>query len=211
VFGAGHADFALALARQSNLQIVAIEADEAAAQAARWRIANAGIYGTRVAVHVGSLDATNYPKQFANLVIAPKQVTPAIQKEMERLRRPYSGLICHRDSLKLELASAPAGAGSWTHQNGSAANTLCSDDELVKGKLSMFWFRDVEFEVANRHGQGPAPLISQGYMVTSGVHGLCCLDAYNGRKLWEFDVKNLLIDFDGIHHDVGIGDTGGPF
>ena len=81
----------------------------------------------------------------------------------------------------------------------------------MKGKLSMFWFRDVEFEVANRHGQGPAPLISQGYMVTSGVHGLCCLDAYNGRKLWEFDVKNLLIDFDGIHHDVGIGDTGGPF
>ena len=53
-----------------------------------------------------------------------------------------------------------AGAGDWTHQNGSAANTLCSDDEVVKGKLSMFWFRDVEFEVANRHGQGPAPLIA---------------------------------------------------
>jgi outer membrane protein assembly factor BamB len=211
VLGAGHADFALALARQSDLQIISMETDEAIVQAARHRNASAGLYGTRVSVQVGSLDATNYPKQFANLVIAPKQVTPAIQKEMERLRRPYSGLICHRDGLRLEKATAPTGAGSWTHQNGSAANTLCSDDEIVKGKLSMFWFRDVEFEVANRHGQGPAPLISQGYMVTSGVHGLCCLDAYNGRKLWEFDVKNLLIDFDGIHHDVGIGDTGGPF
>lgn len=211
VLGSGHADFALALARQSDLQIVALESDEALVQAARQRLANAGIYGARVAVQVGSFDATNFPKQFANLVIAPRKVTPGIQKEMERLRRPYSGLICHRKGLKIDKATAPAGAGSWTHQNGSAANTLCSDDEIVKGKLSMFWFRDVEFEVANRHGNGPAPLVSQGYMVVSGVNGLCCLDAYNGRRLWDFAVKDFLIDYDGIRHDVGVGDTGGPF
>lgn len=48
-------------------------------------------------------------------------------------------------------------------------------------------------------------------MVVSGVHGLCCLDSYNGRRLWDFKVPDLLIDFDGIHHDVGVGDTGGPF
>lgn len=211
VLGAAHADFAVALARQSNLHILAVEADEAAANAARHRLAAAGLYGTRAAVQIGRLEATHLPKHFANLVIAPPQVTPAVQRELERLRRPYTGVICHRDGLRLERAGAPAGAGEWTHQNGSAANTLCSDDELVKGRLSMFWFRDVEFEIANRHGQGPAPLVSQGFMVTSGVHGLCCLDAYNGRKLWEFDVQNLLSDFDGIHHDVGVGDTGGPF
>jgi len=211
VLGSGHGDFALALARQSDLQIIAMETDATIADAARSRAVNAGLYGTRISVSVGSLESTNYPKQFANLVISPRKVTPTIQKEMERLRRPYTGLICHRDGLRLEKASAPAGAGSWTHQNGSPANTLCSDDEIVKGKLSMFWFRDVEFEVANRHGNGPAPLVSQGYMVVSGVHGLCCLDAYNGRRLWDFDVKNFLIDYDGIRHDVGVGDTGGPF
>ena len=211
VLGAAHADFALALARQSNLQIIAMEDDEAAASAARHRLATAGLYGTRVSVHSGSLEATAYPKGFANLVIAPQDITPAIQKELERLRRPYSGILCHRGSLKIEKATTLAGAGDWTHQNGSAANTLCSDDEVVKGKLSMFWFRDVEFEVANRHGQGPAPLIAHGFMVVSGVHGLCCLDAYNGRKLWDYKIENLLIDYDGIHHDVGIGDTGSPF
>jgi outer membrane protein assembly factor BamB len=217
LLGAGRGDLALALAQQSDLNIAVVEPNKKLAADARLRIANAGFYGTRISVHVAPLDATQFPKQFANLIIAPLDAklasSKAVQAEMRRIRRPYSGLICTSASgkVKLEKASAPAGAGSWTHQNGSAANTLCSDDELVKGKLSMFWFRDVEFEVANRHGQGPAPLISQGYMVTSGVHGLCCLDAYNGRKLWEFDVKNLLIDFDGIHHDVGIGDTGGPF
>jgi len=208
---AGEPDFALALVQQSELHLIVQESDEAKAQAVRQRAVDAGVYGTRLAVRVGLPEATDFPKHFANLVISPRQVTAVVQAEMERLRRPYGGILCHRDDRRIEKAGAPAGAGEWTHQNGSPANTLCSDDELVKGKLSMFWFRDVDFEVANRHGQGPAPLVSQGYMVSSGVHGLCCVDAYNGRKLWEFDVKNLLADYDGIHHDVGIGDTGGPF
>ena len=159
VLDAGHADFALALARQSDLQIIAVETDEGTATAARLRQAKAGLYGTRVAVQVGSLEDTGFPKQFANLVVAPRTVSPAVQKELERLRRPYGGVICYREDgrPRIEKSTAPAGAGSWTHQNSNAANTLCSDDEIVRGKLSMFWFRDVEFEVPNRHGQGPAP------------------------------------------------------
>lgn len=217
VLGPDNNDLPLALARQSDLQILVIEPDEKRAAEARARIATAGLYGSRIAIHATALDATSYPKQFANLVIAPRDArlagTAAIQKEMVRLRRPFGGAICSIEggSVKVDTSPAAKGSGSWTHQNSNAANTLCSDDEIVKGKLSMFWFRDVEFEVANRHGQGPAPLVSQGFMVVSGVHGLCCLDAYNGRKLWEFKLTDLLIDYDGIHHDVGVGDTGGPF
>jgi outer membrane protein assembly factor BamB len=47
-------------------------------------------------------------------------------------------------------------------------------------------------------------------MVVAGVHGVTCLDAYNGRQLWQYDIPDVLIDYDGIHHDVGVGDTGGP-
>jgi len=213
-FGAGSGDLAIALARQSDLHILALESDPAVAARARDRIAAAGLYGSRITVHVSALEATAFPKQFANLVIAPAQSpTAALQTEMRRLRRPYTGAICQRQAGKLtvEKSAAPTGTGSWTHQNSNAANTLCSDDEVIKGPLSMFWFRDVDFEVANRHGQGPAPLVHQGLLVVSGVNGLCCLDAYNGRKLWEFNLKELLTDYDGIHHDVGVGDTGGPF
>ncbi len=212
--GAGTGELALALARQSELHILAVEPDATQAAAARRRIAAAGLYGSRITVHVAPLTATSFPKHCANLVIAPRSAAaPAVQAELRRLRRPYTGLICQRQGgrLTLEKAADPVGAGSWTHQNGNAANTLCSDDEVVKGQLSMFWFRDVEFEVANRHGQGPAPLVQQGFMVVGGVNGLCCLDAYTGRKLWEVSLPQLLADYDGIHHDVGVGDTGGPF
>jgi outer membrane protein assembly factor BamB len=211
LLGAEQVDFALALVRQSELHLIVQEPDEALAQALRLRAAETGVHGTRLAVRMGVPEATDFPRHFANLVVSPRQVTPAIQAEMERLCRPYGGVVCHRADRRIEKVGTPAGAGEWTHQNGSPANTLCSDDERVKGQLSMFWFRDMDFEVANRHGQGPAPLVAQGCMVTSGVNGLCCIDAYNGRKIWDFDVKNLLVDFDGIHHDVGVGDTGGPF
>lgn len=217
LLGAGRGDLALALAQQSDMHIIVVEPDAKLAEAARLRIATAGFYGTRISISIAPLEATHFPKQFANLIIVPRDAKLAsgktVQADMRRIRRPYTGMIASfaDGMVKIDKAKALAGAGNWTHQNGSAANTLCSDDEVVRGKLSMFWFRDVEFEVANRHGQGPAPLISQGYMVVSGVNGLCCLDAYNGRRLWDFDVRGLLADFDGIHHDVGIGDTGGPF
>lgn len=213
-FGPGNGDLALALARQSELHILAVEPDAIRAAETRQRVAAAGLYGSRITVHVAALDATAFPKQFANLVIGPREAAgEKLQAEMRRLRRPYTGVLCQRQAgeISIEKSSALAGTGNWTHQNSNAANTLCSDDEVIKGQLSMFWFRDVDFEIANRHGQGPAPLVSQGFMVVSGVNGLCCLDAYNGRKLWEFELKELLLDYDGIHHDVGVGDTGGPF
>lgn len=213
VMGAAKGDLAIALAKSSDLNLMVVEPDAKVANEARLRIAAAGLYGLRVSVHVAPLEHTSFPKQFANLVIAPRNASDSITKEMQRIRRPYTGLICslNKGGVDLDKAKPQKGAGNWTHQNGSAANTLCSDDDVVKGKLSMFWFRDVEFEVPNRHGQGPAPLIANGFMVVGGVHGLCCLDAFNGRKLWEYPLKNFLIDYDGIHHDVGIGDTGGPF
>ncbi|MCP5559580.1 MAG: PQQ-binding-like beta-propeller repeat protein [Verrucomicrobiaceae bacterium] len=198
------------LTRLSELQLIVVEPDAALAAQARLRLTSAGVYGSRVTVLVADPAQTHLPKHFANLIIAPQDADP---KELARIQRPYGGVICHRKAgeITVEKSGVPPGAGEWTHQNGNAANTLCSDDEIVKGQLSMFWFRDVEFEIANRHGQGPAPLVSQGYMVVSGVNGLVCVDAFNGRLLWEFPLKEFLIDYDGIHHDVGVGDTGGPF
>lgn len=213
--GAENAQFALALARRSSLSVMVIEPDPARVASLREEVAAAGMYGSRITVHQASTGATSFPKGFAELVFAgsEKNETPDVLSEMRRLRRPYSGVAyLHRDGHGFaEKGAPPPGAGSWTHQNGNAANTLCSDDEIVKGQLSMRWFRDVDFEIANRHGQGPAPLVANGFMVVSGVNGLCCVDAFSGRTLWQYEIRGFLADYDGIHHDVGVGDTGGPF
>ena len=215
--GAGHGDLAIELARRTKLHIYAIEPDPTKVALARKRLAAAGLYGDRVTVHQSPLNRVSYPDYFANLVVSSRNLetdlSAGAHDEVKRMQRPYGGKTClgRPGAMKVTTRGELKGAGSWTHQNSNPANTLCSDDAIVKGTLSMFWFRDVEFEVPNRHGQGPAPLYHKGHMVVGGVHGIACLDAYNGRVRWIYDIPGFLSDYDGIHHDVGVGDTGGPF
>ncbi|MCP5539972.1 MAG: PQQ-binding-like beta-propeller repeat protein [Akkermansiaceae bacterium] len=218
--GAGTGDLALALAKKSDLRIYAVENDPALVAVARRRLAAAGLYGDRVTVHLADPAKTGYPRDFANLVVSSRSVAGTsggpsedLRREMRRLQRPFGGTVCTGPAggLETDVRGDLEGAGSWTHQNSNAANTLCSDDTVIRGPLSMFWFRDVDFEIPNRHGQGPAPLVHRGHLVVGGVDGIACLDAFNGRTLWIHQIDGNLADFDGIHHDVGVGEAGSNF
>ncbi|MFK5921830.1 MAG: PQQ-binding-like beta-propeller repeat protein [Verrucomicrobiota bacterium] len=215
---AGNGDLAIELARRSKLTIYAVQADAKLAAEARRKIEAAGFYGTRITLHQIDPTHTSYPPDFANLVISSTQLggnaaSAELSLEMKRLQRPYGGTIVTgaTGQMSTDVRGELVGAGSWTHYNSNPANTLCSDDRLVKGPLSMHWFRDVDFEIPNRHGNGPAPLSHKGYLVVGGVDGIACLDAYNGRTVWIFSLKDHLRDYDGIHHDVGTAETGSPF
>jgi len=204
---------ALSLARQSKLHIYLVEKDPVRAAASRKLLNDAGVYGSRVTVMEADPAETRLPRNFANLVVALSLDNPAVKVEAERLQRPYGGKLCSGRAGKLRFTERGAleGAGNWTHQNAGPANTLCSDDVIVRGPLSMLWFRDVDFEIPNRHGQGPAPLVNNGHLIVGGVDGIACLDAFNGRTIWIFDLKGNLKDYDGIHHDVAVGETGSNF
>ena len=129
------------------------------------------------------------------------------------MQRPYGGVVCSGKpgQLRVRRRGPLAGAGQWTHQNADAANTLCSADGVARGPLEIAWYRDGVLEIPDRHAQGPSPLFNRGYLVVEGVHGICALDAYNGRTLWTYAIEGILADWDGVHHDVGVGDTGGNF
>jgi len=210
-------ELAIALALKSNLQIIAASSDANKVAAARKKINAAGLYGTRITVHQVDLSKKQLPKRFADLIVSQSlltnKITPELSEEQHRIQRPYGGLICvgPAGAMKTESRGALKGAGSWTHMYADAANTVCSADEIVSGPLEMCWFRDVDFELPNRHGRGPAPLSHRGVLVVGGVDGICALDAYNGRTLWIYDQKNYLRDFDGIHHDVASPEVGNHF
>ncbi|MFV2068647.1 MAG: PQQ-binding-like beta-propeller repeat protein [Pirellulales bacterium] len=214
--GCGSGELALELAKRTKLQIYGIEADEKQVALARKRLDKAGLYADRVTVHHRDPAKPFYPPRFANLVISSRSFSEDAKppaSEMTRLQRPYGGVTCigPAGAMQIDVRGELAGAGSWTHQNADAANTLNSSDRLIKGPLKMFWFRAADYHLPNRHGQAPAPLYHRGVMVVAGVDGLCAVDAYNGRTLWKYEIKNSLIDYDGIHHDVGVGETGGHF
>ncbi len=215
VFGVADAgSLAGQLAVASDFQVVVVDDDLGRVRHAQRALADAGLLGVRASVIHAPLAATALPPQFANLVITVEtSFADDVVAEQRRIQRPFGGARCQRTdgTWHIETKGALPGAGSWTHQNANPANTLCSEDELVRGTLSMQWYGDVDFEIANRHGQGPAPVVHDGVMVVGGVDGLCAVDSFNGTVLWTHDIKGFLADYDGIHHDVGVGDTGSPY
>jgi outer membrane protein assembly factor BamB len=212
----GEGALAYELAKQSGLKIFALDEDPANVAQARANLMAAGLYGTRVTVAQGDPSSTWYPNYFANLVVSGRSVEEGPDTfptaEAERLTRPYGGVRYYGkpDALAMEVRGPMEGAGNWTHQYADPANTICSDDQLVGGKLGMLWFRDADQEMPQRHGRGPAPLFYEGRLIVEGMHGLRAIDAYNGRTLWNFELPDILTSYD-QDHLVGAAVTGSNF
>jgi len=120
VLGLGTGRLAEELARQSKLHIIAVDPDAATVAALRARLDAAGLYGTRVAAHVGDPLAFPVPPYLASLIVSedpslilprgsdPREGDPAppipsrgsetrgreaIRRLFETLR-PYGGVAC---------------------------------------------------------------------------------------------------------------------
>lgn len=212
--GCGDGRLALELAQRSGLRIVAIDSDPASVQRARARLDAAGVLGSQVMVHLRDPQNTHLPKYFANLIVSGRSISAGkaitITPAVRRLQRPYGGMVCTGavGQMEIDVREKLAGAGDWTHQYANAGNTLNSDDQLLSGRLGMLWFRDVAFDVPQRHGRAPAPLFSDGRLIHEGINGLVCIDAYNGHELWRYDIPGVLKAYNGDEL-MGVAGTGG--
>jgi outer membrane protein assembly factor BamB len=212
--GCGSGELALELVRRSQLYVIGVESDPTQVNRARQMLDHAGVYGTRISIHRGDPTRPLFPRHCANVIVSTRGLAGESDvlndMEIDRLQRPFGGVVCigRPGQMQVQRRGPLGGAGGWTHQNCSPANTLCSSDDLVRGPLELSWYRDGVLEIVDRHAQGPAPLFSQGCLVVQGTHGVCALDAYNGRTLWTHPIDGILADWDGVHHDVGVGDAG---
>ncbi len=92
----------------------------------------------------------------------------------------------------LSKEGAPKGSANWTHLFGSIANTVKSDDELVKLPLGVLWFGgNSNMDVLPRHGHGPPEQIMDGKLIIEGINCLSARDVYTGRVLWKKEFKTL--------------------
>ncbi|MDD4097900.1 MAG: PQQ-binding-like beta-propeller repeat protein, partial [Lentisphaeria bacterium] len=86
------------------------------------------------------------------------------------------------------------GAGQWTHQHANAAQSVISEDQLVRPPFAPIWFGTTSNDgVLPRHHAGPRPQVAGGVLAILGVETLNARCVYTGRALW---VK----DFPGIGH-----------
>ncbi|MBT6764466.1 MAG: PQQ-binding-like beta-propeller repeat protein [Prolixibacteraceae bacterium] len=107
----------------------------------------------------------------------------------------FDGLtVTNSSSEKVLLAfeGAPEGSANWTHLYGDIANTVKSDDDLVKLPLGVLWFGgNSNMDVLPRHGHGPPEQIIDGKLIIQGNNSLSARDVYTGRVLWKKEFETL--------------------
>ena len=223
VYGAGDGKLLDALILQSELHLIVVDPDEAKVDRLRRRYDQAGVYGRRIALHVGDLPSFVAPPYLSSLTVvhdAEAAAYAADQGSLARIfqsLRPYGGTAWlprpdgseRRLAEAVEAAKLPRGkldvtdggallvregalpgAGTWTHLYGNIANTIKSDDQLVKVPMAVLWFGgNTNTDVLPRHGHGPPEQVIGGRLVIQGMDSLSARDVYTGRVLWQVKLK----------------------
>lgn len=188
----GDGELAYQLAKQSKLKVCAFSSDPKKVAAARKKLAGTGLYGSRVSVHLLNPNQTELPRYLANLTVnaeslkTGKNTIP--KKLVDHIQRPCGGKTCFGKpgSMKIQTRGKVKGSGNWTTQTGGPANTCASTDKAAKGPLGILWFNSHGPEgMVPSKSRVSAPLYIDGRLFILGKDFLRCIDAYNGRTIWE--------------------------
>lgn len=170
VLGMGTGRLAEELSQQSALHVIVVEPDAGKADAFRRRLDGAGLYGDRIAVHVGDPLQFSLPPYLASLIVSEDlnaagfdKAAPTFLQTAFAALRPYGGTLC------LELAvGGHAAIDQWSHAAGASiagarierddelslvvragplpgAADYCGQpnrDQLVRSPLGLLWFGD---------------------------------------------------------------------
>ncbi len=212
LLGSGEGELAFALAKKSDLQIIAVESDARKVANARARLDKAGLYGKRIAYF--HMDADNLPftKNFADLVIIGDASLTVSADQIVDYVKPFGGMafIGDRDISESRIKNwlnassgkewkvengwayyekgSDPGYGEWTHQYADPGNTASSMDQ-IKGPMQIQWFgRPGPCKMINRHSRTVAPLFKDGRLFAPGDNRVIAVNAYNGTVLWETEV-----------------------
>ena len=228
--------------RGTKMDIVALLSDPARVRDARRMLARCGLHGHGAMILADGPELRLPPWFARTVVFTGREVLGTSEAERKvseayRLLRPYGGTACFpagehqtlvRLAGKLKLPGAEVrkagsfallvrkgalqGAGQWTHQYGNPANTVISEDRLVKAPLGLLWFGGPSnTKVLPRHGHGPNPQAAGGRVVVEGPDMLRALDVYTGRLLWEAELPGLGRPYDSTLHQPGANALGSNY
>lgn len=123
-----------------------------------------------------------------------KTAVPVSNAKFPDFAPPDGKLTITERGMVLARTGALPGAGQWSHQHANAAQTVLSDDHLVKPPFAPIWFgTTANTYVLPRHHYGPRPQVAGGVLAILGVETLSARCVYTGRNYW---VK----EFPGIGH-----------
>lgn len=125
VFGEHVFDLVMALLKQSDLHVIAVNPNSSLVARMREVLSDLDLYGRRVAVHEGELTDFSLPPYLAELVIFDDaqslgDMSTATLERLYRVLRPYGGMACipldrpgYESFARLSAAAELPGASLW--------------------------------------------------------------------------------------------------
>jgi hypothetical protein len=131
------------------------------------------------------------------------------RKKQELLMKSFGeldlpGLVANNEDgiAMISRTGSLPGASPWTHNNGNIANTVKSDDQLVRAPLGILWFGgNSNMDVLPRHGHGPGEQVIDGRLIIQGINSISARDVYTGRVLWKREFEQLMDDNWMVYYD----------
>lgn len=201
VLNSGNGELACELATQCQMNVIGVERDAAKSDLARKRIEAAGL-ANRITFHAASADGQlPYTDYLFNLVIDAGALDAGeidagavwpIPSEAKRVTRPSGGLTILGPTPTDRHRRPPLpGVGEWTHQYADAGNSVCSEDQLVRGDMRLQWFgAPGPRKMMDRHHRTAAPLWAGGRLFIPGDNRVIAADGYNGTPLWDVQIPD---------------------
>lgn len=202
----------------------------------QWRnqFSGANLHGKRVSFKPGEAGAFSTPQYTASMIYigSTDNLTADDVAQIYQQLRPYGGTLYVSNSTqsndlveKIKQNDLPKasietsdeyilikregklpGAADWTHQYGDVANTIKSDDSLVKLPMGLLWYGgSSNTDVLPRHGHGPPQQVVGGKLFIEGMDSLSARDVYTGRVLWKRvfpDLGNYGVYYDETYEDT---------
>ncbi|MBD3183947.1 PQQ-binding-like beta-propeller repeat protein [Candidatus Poribacteria bacterium] len=148
-------------------------------------------YGGIVYISVDGSSSAKLEKQLKSMKLAQLVIEKSTASE------PY---------MLIKREGPLPGSADWTHQYGDIANTVKSDDKLVKLPLGLLWFGgSSNTDVLPRHGHGPPEQIIGGRLFIEGIDVFSARDVYTGRVLWKREITDM--DIYNVYYDETYADT----
>lgn len=194
--------WALSLAEQTSMTVVASCKDAAELQDRRRQWYRSNDYGIRLsAQHVDEI-----PTAFANVVV----VGPSDVERGITMLAPTGWLVCVGNppttpaltwttvakSIHIAEMKRDRPLTRWDHQYGTSANrsysgeTLAGIDQTEQLEIRWLGRPGADFGI-DRNPRMPAPLAVGGRLYHQGMNRMIALDAFNGAVLWSLELPQL--------------------
>lgn len=223
VIGLESGHLAEELLSQSEMKVIAIDADAHKINSLRRRIIGTGLYGSRFEAITVDPKQVKLPPYIASLIVSETGFAKSSLKlaDFYGSLRPYGGiLVAHgvewgtEDLKKSKFPGAAIwqrqhqtcvrrdgaleGAADWTHESGDAARVYFSSDLLVQAPLGILWYGDGPdhgYEKRKDYGRGVKPEVAEGRLVAfdDAEEEMKAIDIYTGRLLWKRKTSSAIV------------------